>query len=184
MKITVPLVCCLGWHKRASRGVPEIASNLRRTLSRRNCGTGMERIDASMFPISASRRDDFDMTDANWNRVATIHDVSASGGLLGRIVEEIPIAIYHVDGAYYATSDLCTHGWARLSEGYLEGFEIECPLHQGRFDVRTGLVQARPCRKAIRTVPVHLDGEDLLINPADLGPLKEDAALRASKGLA
>ena len=51
----------------------------------------------------------------------------------------------------FVTADLCTHGGGRLSEGYLEGYEIECPLHQGRFDVRTGAVTAAPCVRAVRT---------------------------------
>jgi len=48
------------------------------------------------------------------------------------------LALYAVGAAVYATDSLCTHGLARLCDGFLEGHEIECPLHQGRFDVRTG----------------------------------------------
>lgn len=64
------------------------------------------------------------------------------------------IALYSVDGAFYATDNLCTHGHARLCDGFLEGTEIECPLHQGRFDVRTGAATCAPATGALRTYPV------------------------------
>ena len=65
------------------------------------------------------------------------------------------IAIYNVDGRYYATDDLCTHGKASLSEeGMLEGGIIECGLHLGTFDVTTGAAVGAPCGKALQTYPV------------------------------
>ncbi len=67
------------------------------------------------------------------------------------------LALYAVDGAYYATSDVCTHGQAFLSDGYLDGHLIECPLHQGLFDVRTGAAVGAPCTVAVRSFPVKLE---------------------------
>jgi naphthalene 1,2-dioxygenase system ferredoxin subunit len=99
-------------------------------------------------------------------RIATTGEVEGAGGLLGRSASGIAIALYHVDGAYFATSDICTHGHARLSDGYLEEFLIECPLHQGLFDVRTGEVKGAPCTKAIAAFPVRLEGEELFIDLA------------------
>jgi len=66
-----------------------------------------------------------------------------------------PIAVYWVDGQFFATTDQCSHGQASLSEGYLEGPVIECPLHQGQFDVRTGEPLRAPCTVAIRCYPVR-----------------------------
>ena len=56
------------------------------------------------------------------------------------VVEGRSICLYRAAGAVYATDDVCSHGHANLSDGYLEGYEIECPFHQGRFDIRTGAV--------------------------------------------
>lgn len=67
------------------------------------------------------------------------------------------LALYAVDGVYYATSDVCTHGQAFLSDGYLDGHLIECPLHQGLFDVRTGAAVGAPCTVALRSFPVKLE---------------------------
>jgi len=67
------------------------------------------------------------------------------------------IALYAVDGAYFATSNICTHGQALLSDGYLDGHLIECPLHQGLFDVRTGAPEGAPCTEAVRSFPVKIE---------------------------
>lgn len=68
------------------------------------------------------------------------------------------IALYRVEGRIYATDNTCTHGRARLCEGFLEGFEIECPMHQGRFDVRDGRATCEPVTVDIRTYPVRIEG--------------------------
>jgi nitrite reductase/ring-hydroxylating ferredoxin subunit len=88
------------------------------------------------------------------------------------ISEEIPlavavagqeIALYRVDGQVYATDNLCSHGHARLCDGYLEGHEIECPLHQGRFDVRNGRALCAPLTTDIRIYPVRTEGDRVLV---------------------
>lgn len=67
------------------------------------------------------------------------------------VVEGRSICVYRVAGAVYATGDVCSHGHANLSDGYLEDYEIECPFHQGRFDIRTGKPTQMPCTEAIDT---------------------------------
>lgn len=67
------------------------------------------------------------------------------------------IALYGVEGQVYATDNLCTHGNARLCDGFLTGHEIECPLHQGRFDVRDGRALCSPLRENIATYPVRIE---------------------------
>lgn len=65
------------------------------------------------------------------------------------------IAVYRVAGRVYATSDRCTHGDARLSAGWPEDGCIECPLHQGRFDIATGEGQGAPISMDLRVFPVR-----------------------------
>jgi naphthalene 1,2-dioxygenase ferredoxin component len=76
------------------------------------------------------------------------------------------IALFEVDGAIFATDNLCTHGAARLSDGFLEGSEIECPLHQGRFDVCTGKAMCAPLTQDIRTYPVQIKEQRIWIKLA------------------
>src|SRR5687768_12258314 len=77
-----------------------------------------------------------------------------------------PLAVYNVNGAYYVTDDTCTHGQASLAEGYLEGEEIECPWHGGRFCVRNGEPLGFPVVMAVQTYEVTVVGEDVCITPA------------------
>lgn len=72
-------------------------------------------------------------------------------------VNGINVALYAVEGEYFATADLCTHGNASLADGYLDGDLIECPLHQGTFNVKTGEAVDAPCSVAVRTFPVKLE---------------------------
>jgi naphthalene 1,2-dioxygenase system ferredoxin subunit len=105
-----------------------------------------------------------DMTDPKWIRVVSTTEVKEAGGLLGRSVSGVALAVYEADGAYFVTSDICTHGQANLSDGYLEDFLIECPYHQGKFDIRTGEVAGSPCTEPVCTFPVRHDGEDLFVS--------------------
>ena len=93
-----------------------------------------------------------------WVRAMATEKVDTNECIGSTVVGGHWIAIFCVEGQYYATSNICTHGRAPLSKGYLEGYLIECPLHQGRFDVRTGQAVAPPCTENVRSFPVKLDG--------------------------
>lgn len=76
------------------------------------------------------------------------------------------IAIYNVDGRLFATADRCTHGDASLSdEGCLSGHVVECPWHNGTFDVRDGRALTQPCSLALKTYPVTVDGDEVRVVP-------------------
>lgn len=67
------------------------------------------------------------------------------------------IALYRVAGQFYATDNICTHGHARLCDGFLDGHEIECPLHQGKFDIRDGRAMCAPLTIDVRTYPIRIE---------------------------
>ncbi|MDQ2997318.1 MAG: non-heme iron oxygenase ferredoxin subunit [Chloroflexota bacterium] len=75
------------------------------------------------------------------------------------------IALYHCGATFYATTDICSHAYAELSEGYLDSDDctIECPLHGSRFDIRTGAALTLPAYQPIATYSVRVDGEDVLV---------------------
>lgn len=77
------------------------------------------------------------------------------------------IAVYKVDGSVFATDNLCTHGHARLCDGFLDGYEIECPLHQGKFDVRTGHPTCAPVTQSVRSYPVRIEGLRVVVQMPD-----------------
>lgn len=70
------------------------------------------------------------------------------------IRDGLSVAVFNVDGRYYATNNLCTHGVAKLTDGWLEGEIIECPQHGGCFNVRTGEATLFPCEKPLKTYPI------------------------------
>ena len=111
------------------------------------------------------------MTDsANWLRVAGVADVPA-GEMLAVEAAGRPIAVFHLeDGTWAATDNVCTHAFAVLTDGWLDGEVIECPLHAGRFDVRTGKGLCAPIEQDIRTYPVRVDGRDVLVEVVAITP--------------
>lgn len=92
-----------------------------------------------------------------WIDAAAREDVPRDD-VTGLIVQGRDIALYGVGDEVFATDNLCSHGHARLCDGFLEGHEIECPLHQGRFDVRSGQPACAPVTTAVRSYPVRIEG--------------------------
>jgi naphthalene 1,2-dioxygenase ferredoxin component len=88
---------------------------------------------------------------------ATAEDSVPEDDVIGLQVAGRDIALYKVDGEVFATDNICTHGHARLCDGFLEGHEIECPLHQGRFDVRDGRATCAPTTVDLQSYPVRIE---------------------------
>ena len=99
----------------------------------------------------------------SWMDVMALEDVF-DGEVMAVNVQGKEIALYEVQGELYATDNLCTHGAARLSDGFLEGREIECPFHQGRFDVCTGKALCEPLTENIRVYPVRIENKRVFVN--------------------
>jgi nitrite reductase/ring-hydroxylating ferredoxin subunit len=94
----------------------------------------------------------------NWRRVASVADVPP-GSVRRVVVEGIAIALCNVAGELYAVDDECTHAFASLSEGTLSGDSLECPLHGGCFDVRSGAARGGVVSEDLRRFAVrHEDG--------------------------
>ncbi len=73
------------------------------------------------------------------------------------------VLIANWEGTFFATQDLCTHDGGTLADGELIEGEIECPRHGGRFDLRTGAVTAMPPMFPIKTFPVRIEGEQIMV---------------------
>ena len=71
------------------------------------------------------------------------------------------IALFNVDGLFYATDDTCTHRGGPLSEGELDGKQVTCPWHGAVFDVTTGQVLRSPAPRGIASYRTRVDGEDV-----------------------
>ena len=78
-------------------------------------------------------------------------------------VEGQKIALFRVDGGFYALSDTCTHRRGSLSEGMVEGAEVTCPWHGATFDIRSGAVLGPPAGQAAKSYPVRVTAPDIEI---------------------
>jgi naphthalene 1,2-dioxygenase system ferredoxin subunit len=87
---------------------------------------------------------------ADWIKVMPADEIP-SDDVLAVTIDGREFAIYGVEGEIFATDVMCTHGDARLCDGFLIGHEIECPFHQGRFDVRSGQATFGPACEPIKT---------------------------------
>jgi naphthalene 1,2-dioxygenase system ferredoxin subunit len=97
-----------------------------------------------------------------WHKLAMLADIP-EGAALEADAAGRPLALFNVDGTIYCTDNLCTHAEAFLSDGNLEGFEVECPLHGARFDVRNGRVLCQPAGKDIASHAVRVEGAAVLV---------------------
>jgi len=100
------------------------------------------------------------MADENWVRVFGREDLPP-GEMAGLEIGDSQIAVYNVGGTFYATDNICTHGFASLSDGYLEDDEVECPLHGGRFRVTDGQPALEPAECPLKTFRVRVTGDDV-----------------------
>jgi 3-phenylpropionate/trans-cinnamate dioxygenase ferredoxin component len=94
---------------------------------------------------------------SNYEFVAVIEAAEIqSGERLVVEVDEIPIAVFNVSGQYYAIGDVCTHDDGPLAEGELDGYQIICPRHGARFDIRTGKALTLPAVVPTPWYPVRV----------------------------
>jgi nitrite reductase/ring-hydroxylating ferredoxin subunit len=100
------------------------------------------------------------MTEGQWTKVASLSALAA-GRMIGVEVGDKPIAVYNVDGEIFATDNLCTHAFAMLTDGVLEGDVVECPLHGGCYKVKTGEGMGPPVPSDLQIYPTRIVGDDI-----------------------
>ncbi|WP_052283274.1 non-heme iron oxygenase ferredoxin subunit [Kluyvera genomosp. 1] len=98
----------------------------------------------------------------NWIFAAQLDDLPEDD-VIGVAVNGLDIALYRTEEGVFASDNLCSHGNARLSDGFLEDGEIECPLHQGRFCIKTGNALCSPLTQGVTVYPVQIDGEQVYL---------------------
>lgn len=98
-----------------------------------------------------------------WTKIAVTAQVGEDEALAVSLGER-KLAVFNSGGAFHVTDNVCTHQYALLSEGYVEDGCVECPLHQARFDLKTGEAMCAPASTPIRVYPVKIDGTDILVD--------------------
>ena len=95
-------------------------------------------------------------------KIATVSDVPPGQGA-AFTVEGQRIALFNVEGAYYAIGDSCTHRGGALSEGNVQGTRVTCPLHDADFDLKTGAALGLPAQKGVPIYKVVVEGDDIKV---------------------
>ena len=78
-------------------------------------------------------------------------------------VDDIPVALFNVNGEFFAIEDVCTHDGGPLAEGELNGDQIECPRHGARFNVCTGAVLCMPAIEPVECYEVKVEGDGIFV---------------------
>jgi 3-phenylpropionate/trans-cinnamate dioxygenase ferredoxin subunit len=92
---------------------------------------------------------------SGWIDVVVVDELEA-GEVTVVDVGDAEVAVFNIDGEFYALADVCTHDGGTLADGTVEGHEIECPRHGARFDIRSGKVTAPPAYEDVTTYPVRV----------------------------
>lgn len=103
------------------------------------------------------------MTD-EWTRVASVQDVKPGEVIQVTVGDEL-VVLGNVDGEFLAVSDVCSHEFVLLHDGWLEGDTIECPQHGSKFSMRTGEVRNLPATQPIPVYEVRVEGDDVFLRP-------------------
>lgn len=97
---------------------------------------------------------------------ARVADVPDPGKLLVEVDDRL-VALFHVDGRFYALDDVCTHDGGPLAEGELADHTIACPRHGARFDIRDGRALTMPATKPTKAHQVRVEGDRVLVKIND-----------------
>lgn len=98
----------------------------------------------------------------NWIKIANVDQISDDESLAIE-VQGKQLAVHQCGDELFITDNICTHQFALLSDGFLEDGCIECPLHQAKFDLRTGEAMCAPATVGVQTYPVKTEGRDIFV---------------------
>jgi len=102
------------------------------------------------------------VSDQDYVTVARVGEIPVGGVKVVRMDDQ-PLALFHLEGGYYAIEDLCTHDGGPLADGVLDGDVIECPRHGARFNVKTGAVLCLPAVAPVATFAVRVQGDEIQV---------------------
>ncbi len=105
------------------------------------------------------------MAESEFVKVAETGELSP-GQMKSVSLGEEEVLLANVDGNFYVISNTCTHAMGPLSEGDLDGDQVECPLHGAIFSVLTGEVLNPPAGENVPAYEVRISGTDILVGPA------------------
>jgi 3-phenylpropionate/trans-cinnamate dioxygenase ferredoxin subunit len=107
------------------------------------------------------------MSEATWVAVGEADELEIDD-VIEAEVNGTPLAVYRTKAGYFASHGICTHEYARLCEGFVFNNVIECPKHQGRFDVRNGACKGAPVTEPLAMFPVRVVDDEIQVDMSAL----------------
>ena len=104
--------------------------------------------------------------DDDWHYVCALDDLGDEEVIRWQI-DDLAIAVYNLDGEFYATSDTCSHQQGSLSDGFVTDDCIECPMHQGRYHIPSGAVVGGPACEDLPMYPICVHDGDVYVQYAE-----------------
>ena len=117
---------------------------------------------------------------AEFQRVAAVSEIPDPGKTLVEVDGEM-VALFHVEGRFYALDDVCTHDGGPLADGELRDHKIACPRHGAKFDIRTGAALTMPAVRATRAHDVKIEGDGVWVRLRDAASASGPAAHAAAR---
>jgi naphthalene 1,2-dioxygenase system ferredoxin subunit len=102
---------------------------------------------------------------SNWTDIGAEADLFEGAGIAVTPAGH-DIAVFKLDDGVYAIDNQCSHGNAKLCDGFVEGHWVECPFHQAQFDVRDGTVSCGPATEAVKSWPVKIENGRVFVDLA------------------
>lgn len=98
-----------------------------------------------------------------WVAAAILNEIDPDYPTMA-IIGDVEVALCRVGRDVFAVNNICSHAYARLSDGFVEEHQVFCPLHQGSFDVRTGQAMAAPCYEAVATYSTMIENGTVYVD--------------------
>jgi nitrite reductase/ring-hydroxylating ferredoxin subunit len=99
-------------------------------------------------------------------KVCAVGDL-APGSAARVVVGDVPVAVYNIEGSFYATSDTCSHEEASLSDGFIDEDIVECPKHGAMFHIPTGEVRSLPATRSVASFATTVEGDEVYVEVND-----------------
>jgi 3-phenylpropionate/trans-cinnamate dioxygenase ferredoxin subunit len=95
-------------------------------------------------------------------KVAKLDDIPDPGKQLLEVEDRL-VVLFHVGGEFYCIDDVCTHDGGPLGEGTLDGYDVACPRHGAKFDIRSGRALTMPATEPTALHEVKVEGNDVYV---------------------
>ena len=106
------------------------------------------------------------MADSGFIKVAQVSELK-TGEMMAVTIGDDQVLLTNIDGNFHAIDDVCSHAYACLSDGDIDGEEVECPLHGGSFNAMTGAPMHPPAEEPLRVFRIKIEGDDIFVAPPE-----------------